>query len=97
MSDENQIDIDEAIDEALDGKPRSCEIGLMLDALRVRQKLFEDELRLATSDKATRDWKRKIKEVDAQVAVLEQEMAITEFVERTVIAMSKQSPYSQVQ
>lgn len=86
--------INEAIDEALEGKPRSYEIAIMVEALKVRRNLFLGEMKLSTSENAIKDWKRKLKAVDSQINTLEQEMAITDFVERSIIAMSKQTAFT---
>ena len=94
---DDEAAVNEAIEEALEGKPRSYEIASMVDALKVRRNLFHGELKLAPSEKAIKDWKRKLKDIDSQINTLEQEMAITDFVERSIIAMSKQTVFTPVE
>jgi hypothetical protein len=88
-----QDDTEKAIDEALEGKPRSGELAEMIAALEVRRETFERERAAATTDEARKIWAQRLKEVDRQIEMLRQEMAITDFVERTVrSAMSRPRP-----
>jgi hypothetical protein len=77
-------DAEKAIDEALEGKPRSSELAEMVAALEVRRATFGRELARAGSEEDRKSWTQRLKEVDKQVELLRQEMAITDFVERSV-------------
>ena len=86
-------DTEKAIDEALEGKPRSGEFAEMVAALEVRRETFERERAGATTDEARKQWAQRLKEVDRQIEMLRQEMAITDFVERSVrSAISRPRP-----
>lgn len=88
-----QDDTEKAIDEALEGKPRSGELAEMIAALEVRRETFERERAAATTYEARKSWAQRQKEVDRQIEMLRQEMAITDFVERTVrSAISRPRP-----
>lgn len=79
---------EQAIEEALEGKPRASEFADMIDALEVRRSTFERERTLATSDEQRKTWNQRLREVDRQINLLREEMAITDFVERSVRAAS---------
>ena len=72
-----------ALDAALDGKPSSEEIGLMVAALQDRRATFQREHDAAAEGDRSA-WAAKLREVDGQIAVLRQERAITQFVENSV-------------
>ena len=74
---------DEVIDEVLEGRPRAIELAEMIAALEVRREAFQRELANASEDKK-REWQSRIKEVDGQIATLQQEQAITGFVENSI-------------
>lgn len=82
MAEKNEA-VEQAIDEVLEGKPRADELGEMIAALEVRRATFGRE-RDAAGETKRAEWTRKIKEVDKQIALLREEQAITEFVERSV-------------
>jgi len=75
---------DDAIDQALDGSPRADELAEMVAALEVRRSTFARELESAAGDSARKEWSQRIREVDKQIKILRQEMAISEFVEKSV-------------
>jgi hypothetical protein len=81
-------EIDRAIDEALDGKPRASELRAMIAALEPRREMFQRELAAATDPDQVKVWTQKLKEVDRQIELLRQEMAITDFVERSIRSAS---------
>jgi hypothetical protein len=77
-------DTENAIDEALEGKPRSGELAEMISALELRRQTFERERKAAAEEEQRKSWTQRINEVDRQIQLLRQEMAITDFVERSV-------------
>jgi hypothetical protein len=77
-------DTEKAIDEALNGKPRSSELAQMIGALEMRRETFERELQTSDTDEQRKIWTQKMKETDRQIRLLREEMAITDFVERSV-------------
>jgi hypothetical protein len=77
-------DTDDAINQALDGNPRAEELAEMVAALEVRRSTFERELESASGDADRKEWTQRIREVNKQIAILKQEMAITDFVEKSV-------------
>jgi hypothetical protein len=79
-------DTEKAIDEALEGKPRASELAEMVGALELRRATFERERAAATTDEQRKIWLQRLKEVGRQIDLLSQEMAITDFVERSVRA-----------
>jgi hypothetical protein len=81
-------EIEQAIDEALEGKPRAAELSEMISALELRRQTFQREHDAVTSDEQRKIWLQKLKEVDRQINLLRQEMAITDFVERSVRSAS---------
>jgi outer membrane murein-binding lipoprotein Lpp len=74
----------DAIDQALEGGPRADELSAMVAALEVRRETFARERDAATDEAGRKEWGQRIREVDKQIKVLRQEMAITEFVEKSV-------------
>lgn len=74
----------DAIDQALEGNPRATELAEMVAALEVRRDTFSRERDAAADEPARREWSQRLREVDKQLDILRQEMAITEFVERSV-------------
>jgi hypothetical protein len=74
----------DAIDQALEGNPRATELAEMVAALEVRRDTFSRERDAAADESARREWSQRLREVDKQLDILRQEMAITEFVERSV-------------
>jgi hypothetical protein len=75
---------DDAIDQALEGRPRAEELAEMVAALEVRRDTFVRERDAATDEAARKEWSQRLREVDKQLEVLRQELAITEFVEKSV-------------
>jgi hypothetical protein len=81
---ETSQEVEQAIEEALDGKPRADELAEMVAALQVRRATFEREREGAIDEARRKEWTSRIKEADKQIALLRQEQAITDFVERSV-------------
>jgi len=80
MSDE----VEDAIDEVLQGKPRASELAEMVAALEVRRETFLRERDAASDAAGRKEWTARLREVDRQIDLLRQEQAITEFVENSV-------------
>ena len=74
---------EEAIDEFLEDNPRAAELAEMIAALEVRRRTFEREL-MAATDERKKEWEAKLREVDKQIKVLQEERAITSFVEDSI-------------
>jgi hypothetical protein len=77
-------DTQEAIDQILEGNPRASELAVMIAALKVRRDTFQRERDAAATPIARKEWAQRMREVDKQIEVLRQELAITEFVEKSV-------------
>lgn len=77
-------EIERAIDEVLAGRPRSHDLAEMIAALQIRRDSFLRERDAAPSDEHRKEWDRRLREVEQQIAILRQEQAITEFVEDSV-------------
>jgi len=84
---------DQIIEEFLDGKPRARELARMIDALESRRAALVRE-RESTRDPARlRQWDARLREVDRQIAVLREELAITGFVEDSIrVAVNRPRP-----
>lgn len=78
-------DTDQAIEQFLDGKPRSETWRSLKEALLGRLTAMEAELEIAP-ESSRRTIERKIRELREQVAALAQEEAVTLFVEESVRA-----------
>src|SRR5579862_8899644 len=77
-------EVEAAIGEVLAGKPRARELAEMGAALEVRRQTFLRERDTAADEARRKEWAARVREVDRQVEILRQEMAITEFVENSV-------------
>lgn len=75
-----------AVDEALAGDPRADELAEMIAALEVRRATLMRERDAAATEAARKEWMARIREAEKQIALLRQEQAITQFVERSVRA-----------
>lgn len=81
-----QEDLEQAIDEALDGRPRAAALVEMAEALQDRRDRLRSELRGATDEVRAKELRTKLREAERQLEVLREEHAITEFVEMSVKA-----------
>jgi hypothetical protein len=81
-----QEDLEQAIDEALDGRPRAAALVEMAEALQDRRDRLRTELRGATDDARAKELRTKLRDTERQLEVLREEHAITEFVEMSVKA-----------
>lgn len=75
---------DEVIDEMLAGRPRAIDLAEMVAALESRREAFTRELASAENEVQIREWQARIREVDAQIKTLQEEQAITGFVENSI-------------
>jgi hypothetical protein len=80
MSDE----VEQAIDEVLQGKPRASELEAMIAALEMRRDTFQRERDSAENADDRKGWEVRLRETESQIATLREELAITEFVENSV-------------
>ena len=74
----------EAIDQVLGGDPRADQLAEMIAALEVRRDTFAREKESALGPDERKEWAKRISEVEKQIDILRQEMAITDFVEKSV-------------
>ena len=92
MSETND-DVEQAIEEILEGKPRAEELAEMIAALEERRATFQREHDDATDEARRKERAARLKEVDKQIALLREEQAITDFVERSVrVAANRPRP-----
>lgn len=78
-----EAELESAMEDALDGTPRASELQALRDVLAQRQKEMEAEMN-ATSDPEVREKLRaRLSEMDAQIAILEEEANINKFIEDT--------------
>lgn len=83
MQTEDQ-DLQLALDQALEGEPSAEELGVLREALAQRIQTFE-RLRDAEEDPdARKEWEQQIKRVREQMATLQEEQTLTQFVEDSV-------------
>ncbi len=83
MSIEDQ-DLQLALDQALEGEPSAEELGILREALAQRLQTLE-RLRDAEQDPdARKGWEQQIQRVREQMATLQEEQTITQFVEDSV-------------
>ena len=82
-------DLERAVDEALGGNPRAAEIGAMVEALEERRAAIAAEK--PNDSEAVGERRRRLAELDRQVAVLREDMAVSSFVEASVrVAAARQ-------
>ena len=74
----------EAIDQVLGGDPRADQLAEMIAALEVRRDTFARERESAQNADERKEWAKRMREVEKQIDILRQEMAITDFVEKSV-------------
>ncbi len=79
-------ELDEAIDVALEGAPRAAQLSEMVDTLRERRETLVHDLRIEKDPEKQRDLRRRINELDRQIASLSEQRAISHFIEMTVRA-----------
>jgi hypothetical protein len=75
---------EEAIEEFLEDSPRAAELAAMIAALEVRRETFKREFKAAPDEARKKEWTAKLREVDKQIKVLREELAITGFVEDSI-------------
>lgn len=79
-------EVERAIDEALEGRPRAAQLAEIAAALRERRNGLARELQTLTDADERAAYARKIEVLDEQIAMVRQERAIAEFVENSVRA-----------
>lgn len=77
------MDDDTIIEDFLGERPRASQIEGWLEALRSKLARVREEARQASAEDAVR-LRNKVRELEQQVAALEKEAAITQFVEDSV-------------
>ena len=76
--------LDEAIDDALEGSVRAEELRGYISALKTRQERIARDLDVAHDEGERAVLKTKLDEIDQQIGVLREEESINSFVEDTV-------------
>lgn len=76
--------IDEAIDDALDGVPRADQLHDYVAALQIRQHRISRDLELAHETEQRDLLQEKLDEINEQIQVLREEESIASFVEDAV-------------
>jgi DNA-binding transcriptional MerR regulator len=78
------LDEERILDEFMCENPRAGELALMREALESRREMFERERQNATDERTLQTLAAKLKELNQQIAALEREERITQFVEASV-------------
>ena len=76
--------LDEAIDDALEGSVRAAQLREYISALSGRQQRIARDIETAHDDAQREVLKRKLDEIDEQISVLREEESINSFIEDTV-------------
>ncbi len=76
--------LDEAIDDALEGSVRAEQLRGYISALKGRQERIARDLEIAHDDAEREVLKTKLDEIDEQISVLREEESINSFIEDTV-------------
>lgn len=85
-------EVEQAIEEVLQGKPRARELEMMISALEIRRDTFRRERDSTDDPDNRREWEARLQETESQIATLREELAITEFVENSVrVTLNKPS------
>jgi Lhr-like helicase len=84
LSRESNDDMDEAIEQALEGSERAETWADYVAALEARQQRLERDFEITDDEAERKLLQQKIDEIDEQVQVLREEENITRFVEDTV-------------
>jgi hypothetical protein len=85
-------EVEQAIEEVLQGKPRARELEMMISALEIRRDTFRRERDSTDDPDNRREWESRLQETESQIATLREELAITEFVENSVrVTLNKPS------
>jgi len=77
-------ELEQAIDIALEGAPRAEQLTAMIDTLRQRRAGLVKELQRTQDPAEKRELQKRIEELDRQVATLNEQRAISHFVEMSV-------------
>lgn len=76
--------IDEAIEEALEGSIRAPELQKYIGALQNRQELIQRDIETSSDPAEQAILGAKLGEIDEQIQVLREEAGINQFIEETV-------------
>lgn len=76
--------IDDAIDDALEGVPRAEQLRGYVAALQIRQSRIARDLELTHESDQRNELQQKLDEIDEQIQVLREEESISGFVEDAV-------------
>ncbi len=79
-------EIESTIDEVMGNNPRPDEVAEMIAALKQRYVTFGRECERSEVPAEKKKWTSKMKEVQNQIAILEQDYAVAKFVEFSVLA-----------
>lgn len=77
-------DLERAIDVALDGVPRAEQLTAMIETLRQRRSGLARDLERTTDPAQRRELQKRIAELDQQIGTLNEQRAISHFVEMSV-------------
>jgi len=81
-----QEELEQAIDVALEGAPRAEQLTVLADTLRERRAGFARELEATQDEAKKRELRKRLAEMDKQIAGLEEQRAVSQFVEFSVRA-----------
>jgi hypothetical protein len=81
---EIEEEVEQALDEALDGGPRTSQIEGFADALEFRLQVYIQERDASTRPEEIAALNQQIAETKKRLRTLKEEMAVTGFVERSV-------------
>lgn len=76
--------LDEAIEEALEGSVRAAELRQYIGALQNRQELIQRDIETSQDAGEKALLGAKLGEIDEQIQVLQEEAGINQFIEETV-------------
>jgi uncharacterized membrane-anchored protein YjiN (DUF445 family) len=76
--------LEEAVEEALEGEPRAAEWRRLKRALAHRRALIEADLDHVTDEGDRKKLQSELEQIDEHLAVLSEEVEITQFIEDTV-------------
>lgn len=84
FDDFEEIDEEAIIEQVLGESPRANELRLLRQTLESRREVLRRELAQTTDEKERDRSAARLREIAKQIAVLKEEEAVTEFVEKSV-------------